>query len=123
MTAAQLTVLAGRAYSLSVLDGVHLDLSNPEEFARDCEQGVSWGMSGKTIIHPQQIEAANQAFRPSEEEVAMSIRMIAAHGEAAARGNGVALVDGKLVENLHVANAHRVLGEHDAIQRLAMLKY
>ena len=139
-----MSVLAARAYGLCVLDGVHLDLSDPEdrpatphpdtsltperpphleEFARECAQGVCFGMDGKTIIHPCQIDAANDAFRPSAEEVEHGRRVIEAHAEATARGDGVALLDGKLVENLHVANARRLIALHDEIAIREVLKY
>ena len=107
MTALQLALLAARAYGLAALDGVHLDLSDDEGFALACRQGRELGFDGKTLIHPKQIEEANTAFAPSAEEVAWSRRIIAAYAEAARSGKGVVLVDGKLIENLHVDNARR----------------
>src|SRR5438132_4427552 len=113
ITSLGLAVLAARAHGLAVLDGVHLDLSDDEGFAASCRQGRELGFDGKTLIHPKQIAAANAAFAPSAEEIAWSRRIIAAHAEAAAAGKGVVLVDGRLIENLHVENARRIvaLGE------------
>ena len=113
-----LCLLAARAYGLAALDGVHLDLSDDEGFAESCRQGRALGFDGKTIIHPKQIDAANDAFAPSEEEVAWSRKIIAAHAEAERQGKGVLLVDGKLVENLHVENARRLVALADAIAAL-----
>ena len=69
ITSAQLCLLAARAYGLVILDGVHLNLDDLQDFERECQQGVEWGMDGKTLIHPKQIAAANAAFAPGEAEV------------------------------------------------------
>jgi len=110
-----LALLAARAYGLAALDGVHLDLADEAGFAALCRQGRAMGFDGKTLIHPNQIAAANRAFAPSEEEVAVARKIIAAHREAMAAGKGIAVVDGRLVENLHVAAAERTLALAEAI--------
>jgi citrate lyase subunit beta / citryl-CoA lyase len=119
MTSLGLVVLAARAHGLAVLDGVHLDLGDEEGFAASCRQGRELGFDGRTLIHPRQIEAANIAYAPSREEIAWSRRIIAAHGEASAAGRGVVLVDGKLIEALHVENARRLVALAEEIERLA----
>jgi citrate lyase subunit beta/citryl-CoA lyase len=120
LTALQLALLAARAFGLAALDGVHLDLTDDEGFALACRQGRELGFDGKTLIHPKQIEAANTAFAPSAEEVAWSRRIIAAYAAAARSGKGVVLVDGKLIENLHVDNARRVVAVAEAIAQLGV---
>jgi citrate lyase subunit beta/citryl-CoA lyase len=112
-------MLAARAYRLAILDGVHLDLADVAGFAAACRQGREFGFDGKTLIHPMQIEAANSAFAGSAEEVAKSRRVIAAHAAAEASGEGVVLVDGRLVEKLHVEDAYRLLALAAAIERMA----
>ena len=119
ITSFGLAILAARAHGLAVLDGVHLDLADDEGFAAACRQGRELGFDGKTLIHPKQIAAANAAFAPSREEVEWSRRIIAAHGEAAAAGKGVVLVEGRLIENLHVENARRLLALAGEIERLS----
>jgi citrate lyase subunit beta/citryl-CoA lyase len=119
ITSLSLAILAARAHGLAVLDGVHLDLSDDEGFAATCRQGRELGFDGKTLIHPNQIAAANAAFAPTPEEVEWSRRIIAAHREAAAAGNGVVLVEGRLIENLHVENARRLLALAGEIERLS----
>lgn len=113
VTSLGLCMLAARAYGLTALDGVHVDLEDAEGFAASCRQGRELGFDGKTLIHPKQLEAANAAFAPTVEEVARARRIIAAHAEAAAAGKGITVVDGKLVEALHVETARRTvaLGE------------
>ena len=117
-TSLGLCLLAARAYGLAVLDGVHLDLNDEEGFAASCLQGRELGFDGKTLIHPKTIAACNAAFAPDDEEIAQAHRIIAAHAEAAAAGKGVVLVDGKLVENLHVENARRLVTLAEAIAKL-----
>ncbi len=118
LTSLGLCLLAARAHGLAILDGVHLDLADDEGFAHSCRQGVELGFDGKTLIHPKTIAAANEIFAPSAEEVEWSRKIIAAHAEAAAEGKGVVVVDGRLVENLHVENAHRVVALAEAIAAL-----
>ncbi len=108
-------ILAARAVGIAVLDGVHLDLSDDAGFRASCEQGRDLGMDGKTLIHPKTIDAANEVFAPSDAEVAWARKIIDAHAEAAKEGKGLVVVDGKLIENLHVAGAKRLLALADAI--------
>ena len=109
LTSLGLCVLAARAHGLAALDGVHLDLEDDAGFAAACRQAADLGFDGKTLIHPKQIATANAAFAPGADDVARARRVIAAHAEAVAAGKGVAVLDGRLVENLHVAEAERVL--------------
>jgi citrate lyase subunit beta/citryl-CoA lyase len=114
-----LCLLAARAYRLAILDGVHLDLADDDGFAAACRQGRELGFDGKTLIHPKTIAAANDAFAPTTEEIAWSRRIIAAHGEAEAIGKGIVLVDGKLIENLHVEDARRTVLLADQIAAMS----
>jgi citrate lyase subunit beta/citryl-CoA lyase len=119
ITALGLLLLAARAHGLAALDGVHLDLADDEGFAFACRQGRAFGFDGKTLIHPKQIETANAAFAPSPEELAWSRRLVAAHAKAEAQGIGVTPLDGRLVENLHVDEARRLLAISDEIEAAA----
>jgi citrate lyase subunit beta/citryl-CoA lyase len=118
LTSLGLCLLAARAFGLAILDGVHLDLADDEGFAEACVQGQELGFDGKTLIHPKTIAKANAVFSPSPEEVEFSQRIIAAHAEAAAQGQGVAVVDGRLIENLHVESAKRLVALAEAIEQL-----
>ena len=108
-------VVAARMAGLDVIDGVHLDLADEEGFAAVCRQGRELGFDGKSLIHPNQITVANSTFAPSEAEVLHASRVLAAWDEACKRGSGLAVLDGKLVENLHAAEAGRILQLHQAI--------
>ena len=118
ITSLGLVMLAARAFGLAILDGVHLDLSDEEGFALSCRQGRELGFDGKTLIHPKQIPPANLAYAPSPEEIEWSRQVIAAHAEAGAAGKGIVVVDGKLIEGLHVENARRVLALAEEIDRI-----
>ena len=115
MASLELCILAGRAAGLAILDGVHLDLEDVAGFRQSCVQGRQLGMDGKTLIHPKTIDTANEVFAPADEEVAWSKRVIDAHAEAEKAGKGVLLIDGKLIENLHVKQAKRLVAMADAI--------
>ncbi|MSP81840.1 MAG: CoA ester lyase [Alphaproteobacteria bacterium] len=119
ITSLGLCLLAARAFGIAVVDGVHLDLADTEGFVRLCRQGADMGFDGKTLIHPNQIGPANEAFAPSSDSVEAARRIITAHREAEAEGKGVIVVDGRLVENLHVENARRVISLANAIAALA----
>ncbi len=116
ITALGLCMLAARAAGVAILDGVHLDLGDDEGFAYSCRQGKELGFDGKTLIHPKTIDVANEVFGPSEEEVESSRTIIAAHAEAEKEGKGIVVVDGRLIENLHVLNAERVVAMAKAIR-------
>jgi citrate lyase subunit beta/citryl-CoA lyase len=118
ITALGLTVLAARAQGLALLDGVFFNLDDMAGFERECRQGRALGFDGKTLIHPQTIAAANAVFSPSAAELERARRVIAAHDAAASKGQGVALLDGRLVERLHVEAARRVLDLASAITAL-----
>jgi citrate lyase subunit beta/citryl-CoA lyase len=119
ITALGLCLLAARAHDLAILDGVFLDLQDEAGFAAACRQGRELGFDGKTLIHPRQIESANQAFAPGAAEVAQARRIIEAHAEAMREGRGVVVVDGQLIENLHVAEARRQVELAEAIAALS----
>ena len=110
-----LCLLAARAAGLAILDGVYLDLNDEPGFEAACKQGQELGFDGKTLIHPKQVGPCNKVFTPKPQDVAWSRRIIEAHAAATARGEGVVVVDGRLVENLHVESARRVVSMADAI--------
>jgi citrate lyase subunit beta/citryl-CoA lyase len=119
ITSLGLCLLAARAYGLSIVDGVYLNLEDEAGFAEACQQGKELGFDGKSLIHPKTVAKANEVFAPSSEEVAWARKIIQAHAEATAQGKGVVVVNGKLIENLHVVAARRQVELADAISELA----
>jgi len=119
MTSFGLALLAGRAHGAAVLDGVHLNLGDDAEFEAHCRQGADMGFDGKTLIHPKQVGPANAAFGPTEAAVADARQVVEAYETAVAAGQGVATLNGRLIENLHAAQARRTLAMADAIAALA----
>lgn len=117
ITSLSLCLLAARAAGLAIIDGVHLDLDDEAGFLATCRQGAEMGFDGRTLIHPKTIAAANAAYGPSDADVSWSRKIVAAHRDANARGEGVVVVDGKLIENVHVEAAERTLALAEAIAR------
>ena len=115
LTSIQLVILAARANGCCVLDSPFFDLSDDEGFRAACRQGRELGFDGKTLIHPKTIADANAAFGPTAGELDWARRIKAAHDAALAQGQGVTLVDGKLVEGLHVAEAQRLVALAETI--------
>jgi len=108
-------ITAARAWGLDALDGVYNDFRDAQGFDRACRLGRRLGFDGKTLIHPDQIAAANAVFAPSAEEVAFARKIIAALEEPGNAGKGVVSVDGRMVELLHAEMARRTLAIDEAI--------
>ena len=115
LTGLSLALLAARATGKAILDGVYNDVKDTAGFEAECLQGRQFGFDGKTLIHPGQVEPCNRVFAPSEAEVERSRRIIAAFEEAAREGRGVVTVDGRMIENLHVEDARRILALAEAV--------
>lgn len=118
LTGLGLCLLGARAAGRVILDGVYNDVKNAEGFAQEARQGRELGFDGKTLIHPSQVEPCNEAFAPSEQEVADAEEIVAVWNETLSSGKGVATVNGRMIENLHVENAQRVLDMSKAIAAL-----
>ena len=114
--ALQHCVMVARRYGKDIFDGVHLDFRNEATFLEACDNGRAMGFDGKTLIHPTQIAGANTTFGYSEEEVADAHRLLEVWQAALREGKGVAVLDGKLVENLHAAEAERVVAFAAALE-------
>lgn len=114
--ALQKCVVAAKAHHKCILDGVYLNLKDDKGFREQCLQGRSFGFDGKTLIHPKTLAVCNEVFTPSPSEVEFSRKIIDAFNEANQQGKGVVVVDGKLIENLHIAKAKKVLSIYDSIQ-------
>lgn len=119
MTGLGACLLAAKAEGRVIIDGVYNAFRDDEGLRAECEQGRDMGFDGKTLIHPAQLDIANAAFAPSDDEVALAHRQIAAYGEARARGEGVAVVDGKIVENLHIVTAKALIARAAHIAAIA----
>jgi len=111
-------LLAARAEGLVIVDGVYNAFKDDEGLKVECDQGRDMGFDGKTLIHPAQVAVCNEAFAPSAAEIDLAKRQIAEFEEVEAAGGGVAVVDGKIVENLHVATARQILAKSEAIANL-----
>lgn len=102
--ALQAIVIAARAAGTVAFDGVFNRLDDEAGLAAECEEGRAFGYDGKTLIHPNQIDAANRIFGPGAEEIDAARRLIAAATGGAER------FEGRMIEGMHVAQAQRLLG-------------
>ena len=118
LTALGLCLLAAKAEGVLIIDGVYNAFKDDDGLAAECAQGRDMGFDGKTLIHPAQVDVTNAAFAPSEAEVDLAQRQILAFEEIEASGQGVAVVDGKIVENLHVATARETLAKAQMIEAM-----
>jgi len=106
---------AARAYGIDILDGVYNDLSDEDGFRSECIQGRDGGFDGKTLIHPNQIAAANEIFAPSPDEIENARAIVAAFDEPQNAGKGAINLNGRMVERLHAEMAKRTLALAEAI--------
>ncbi len=111
-------LMAARAHGVVAIDGVYNAFKDDAGLSAECEQGRDMGFDGKSIIHPAQVEITNRIFAPTEAEIDMAHRQIAAFEAAQAAGQGVAVVDGRIVENLHIVTAQATLAQAAAIAAL-----
>lgn len=116
--ALQTCLMAARAAGIVAVDGVYNAFKDDEGLRAECEQGRDLGYDGKTLIHPAQLAVTNAVFAPDQAALDLARRQIAAFDEVTAKGQGVAVVDGKIVENLHIETARRVLAQAEAIAKL-----
>jgi (3S)-malyl-CoA thioesterase len=118
LTGLGLCLLAAKAEGVIAIDGVYNAFKDAAGLEAECLQGRDMGFDGKSLIHPAQVEIANRAFAPSPKEIDLARRQIAAFEETEASGQGVAVVDGRIVENLHVATARELLAKAEMIEAL-----
>jgi len=111
-------LLAAREADKVILDGVFNDVKDVDAFRVECVQGFEMGFDGKTLIHPGQVDICNDVWAPSQADIEDARGLIAAFDSAIAAGKGVVTYNGRMIENLHVANAQRILAVADAIAAL-----
>ncbi len=119
LAALQIPLLAAKACGLVAVDGVYNAFRDVEGLRAECAQGRDMGFDGKTLIHPAQLDVANEVFAPAPEDITLARRQIEAFDAATARGEGVAVVDGKIVENLHIVTAKQILAKAEAIAQMS----
>lgn len=119
MASLGLCLLAAKSEGVVIVDGVYNAFKDDDGLRAESEQGRDMGFDGKTLIHPAQVAIANEVFAPTQDEIDLARRQIEAYDEATAKGQAVAVVDGRIVENLHVATAREILAKANAIQTIA----
>jgi len=118
ITSLGICLVAARAYGLVCVDGVYNKFRDDDGLKIMCRQGRDFGFDGKTVIHPSQIDIVNGYFAPKPDEIELAKRRIVAFDQAMKTGQGIAVLDGNIVENLHVESARQLLVRADAIAQM-----
>lgn len=118
MLSLQMPLIAAKAAGIVIIDGVYNAFRDEAGLRAECQQGRDMGFDGKTLIHPLQLPIANEVFSPTDAEIALARRQIDAFDAATSRGEGVAVVDGSIVENLHIVTAKQILAKAQAFAEL-----
>lgn len=108
-------VTACRAYGLRPIDGPYSDFKDPEGFLVAARRAAVLGFEGKMVIHPSQIEEANQVFSPSAEEVAKARRIMEAMAQAGKEGRAAVQLDGRLIDIANIRMAQNLLRKAEAV--------
>lgn len=104
-----LIVMAARAAGIDALDSVYSDVNNDEGFKKEAQMIKQMGFSGKSLIHPRQIELIHQIYTPSDLEIKKAKKIVDATREALEQNKGVFTVDGKMVDKPIIERAEHVL--------------
>ena len=113
-----LCILAAKAAGILIVDGVYNAFKDEKGLKNEAIQGRDLGFDGKTLIHPLQVDVVNSIFAPNSAELDLAYRQIEAFKVATKNGLGVAVLDGKIVENLHVEAAHATIAKAEIIQEM-----
>ena len=114
-----LVILAARAHGRSVVDGIQSNLKDMHTFEYSCRLGRDMGLDGKTLVHPDQLIYCNEAYTPKPAEVAQAKEVIGAFEKAATEGRGNVVVNGRLIEQMHVVAARRMIALDEAIRKMS----
>ena len=118
LTSLSLVILAARAHNRSVVDGIQSNLKDMHTFEYSCRLGRDMGLDGKTLVHPDQLVYCNEAYTPKRDEVEQALQVIAAFEQANREGRGNVVVNGRLIEQMHVVAARRVVELAQAIEKM-----
>jgi citrate lyase subunit beta/citryl-CoA lyase len=104
----QIRIAAGEG-NVWAYDGAFANIKDPEGYTREAETARRLGFLGKSAIHPSQVPLANAVFRPSDVEIAHSLKVVEAAREAKAMGVGAFTVNGKMVDGPFIRRAEQIL--------------
>jgi len=101
-------IAAGEA-NVWAYDAAFANIEDPEGYRREAEAARRLGYAGKSCIHPTQVPIANAVFRPSDAEIAHSLKVVRAAREAAAKGVGAFVVNGRMIDGPFIRRAEAIL--------------
>jgi len=98
-----------KAAGVASIDGIWQDLKDVKGFEKDCKIGKSLGYSGKSIIHPDQIQITHRIFHPTKSEIVWAKKVSEAYLKSTKTGKGATTVDGKMIDEVHYKQAKAIL--------------
>lgn len=104
-------LLAARSAGVSAYDSPHFVIADIDGLLRSSQLVRNLGYDGRTIIHPDHIDTVNRVFSPQPEEIEQARRIVQALEQAAAEGRGAVALDGRLIDQVHLANARKLLAQ------------
>jgi citrate lyase subunit beta-like protein len=106
------------AFGLQAIDTLCIDFNDEAALIEDTQFGMRMGFSGKLAIHPKQVNVIQSIFTPSDEQIAVAQRLIAAHDEQQAHGTGAFAVDGKMIDMPTIRAAQQILAKARAAGKI-----
>jgi citrate lyase beta subunit len=97
-------------------DGVCLNVLDSGALRREAETARALGFGGKACLHPRQLAAVNDSFRPRPQAVARARRILHGYETALRDGVGASLVDGEMVDRPVAERARRLLAREEAFE-------
>lgn len=101
---------AGEA-GVFVCDSAFANTADKEGFRAEAQRARDFGFIGKSCIHPSQIALANEVFRPTEAEIAHALKVVASIEDAAAKGLGAYVIDGKMIDEPFIRRAQAIVAQ------------
>lgn len=115
-TSLSMVVLAARAYGLGVIDGAHLDITEPHACEYACRQSRDFGFDGKAVIHPVQLAYTNDAFTPNPKDVERKREIIELMEQAQSEGRSYAMLESRLLQPSELEAARRCVAQAEAVE-------
>jgi len=97
------------AAGVYAIDGIWQDVKDKSGLRKDCNVGRSLGYTGKSVIHPDQIETVHKIFHPNKTEIAWAKLVVKTYNNSTKKGKGATVVDNKMIDEVHYKRAKALL--------------
>ena len=108
-------LIAARAHGLQAIDGPYLKVRDTDGFRRSAASAAAIGYDGKWVLHPGQVEAANEAFAPSPAEYAQAVAILEAYAHATTvQARGAVMLGDEMIDEASRKMAEAVVARGNA---------